>query len=493
MSKIQVLHVSAECYPAAKAGGLGDVVGALPKYLNQEGVHTAVIIPRYDRKWFHDKTFQTDYQGTVQLSEEYIPFSIERVIDANLGFPLYVANIPGKFDREGVYLDPVSGYGYQDELQRYLSFQVAVLQWVNQFADKPDVIHCHDHHTGLIPFFMKHGMAFRSLSNIPSVFTIHNGQYHGAFGWNMAHLLPWFDGEARGTLDWNNSINPLATGIKASWKLTTVSPSYMEELRQSSNGLEWLLRGEVHKSAGILNGIDNQVWDPKTDHYLEYNLNDSVKEYKASNKLAICQRFGLNPAYPLMTFIGRLVGEKGADLLPELIGRVLGDGNPISFFVLGTGDPRLHNILPQMAHQFGDRFHAQIEYNEGLAHNLYAGSDFLLMPSRVEPCGLNQMYALRYGTIPIVRSIGGLKDTIPDIGEPDGSGRGIRFDQISVDDAYTATYRGLEVYRNTAYFSDLRAAVMEADFSWDSAARNYIYVYQELGLQLPVLQRMEEE
>lgn len=484
MSTIQVLHVSAECYPAAKAGGLGDVVGALPKYLNKLGVQTAVVIPRYDRKWFHGKTFETDFQGSIRLGHDLIPFAIERVVDADLGFAFYVANIPGKFDRPGVYLDPYSGYGYGDELERYLCFQMAVLQWVNQFQEKPKAIHCHDHHTGLIPFFMKHGVEYRALSMIPSVFTIHNGQYHGAFGWNSAHLLPWFDGEARGLLDWNNSVNPLATGIKSCWKLTTVSPSYMDELRESSNGLEWLLRDETHKSVGILNGIDNDVWNPKTDKYLDFPLKRSVRKYKADSKAAICERFGLNPELPLATFIGRLVGEKGADLLPELIGRFLGDGNQMAFFVLGTGDPRLHNILPQMADQFGDRFHAQIEYNEGLAHNLYAASDFLMMPSRVEPCGLNQMYALRYGTVPVVRSIGGLKDTIPDIGEPDGQGRGIRFDQITVNDAYKAMYRAVELYNNSGYLENLRKQIMQADFSWDSAAGNYISLYQELGLEL---------
>lgn len=480
---MQVLHISAECYPAAKAGGLGDVVGALPKYLNQAGVETAVALPKYHTKWMMKQQFKTVYEGMIRLHHQYIPFAIEEVVNDNLGFTLYVANIPGKFDRPGVYADPDGGY-YRDEVERYLCFQNAVLTWVNQFWYKPAILHCHDHHTGLIPFMVKHCPEYKDLANIPTIFTIHNGEYHGAYSWRNMHLLPYFDADAKGLLDWNNTINPLATGIKCSWRLTTVSPSYMDELRTKSNGLEWLLRNEHHKSQGILNGIDTQVWNPAQDGYIQAKLNGDINAFKAANKAVLAKRFRISPDLPLITFIGRLVKEKGADLIPDAIRQFFHYGHKAAFVVLGTGDSHVENEFRHLRHHFMGYFDAALEYNEGLAHQLYAGSDFLLMPSRVEPCGLNQMYALRYGTVPIVRSIGGLKDTVPDIGEPGGHGRGIRFDNFSLDDAFVACYRATEVYRNQDYLqNDLRPRIMNVDFSWERSAATYMQVYQEAALE----------
>ena len=185
---MKVLHISAECYPAAKAGGLGDVVGALPKYLNKAKIETAVVLPKYHTKWMLQQSFREVYRGTIRLHHHFIPFAIEEVENEDLGYTLYVANIPGKFDRPGVYADP-AGYYYGDELERYMSFQHAVLHWLLWMENKPAVLHCHDHHTGLVPFLVKHSIEFNSLGHIPTVFTIHNGEYHGAFSWNNAHLL----------------------------------------------------------------------------------------------------------------------------------------------------------------------------------------------------------------------------------------------------------------------------------------------------------------
>ncbi|MFK8104738.1 MAG: glycogen synthase, partial [Saprospiraceae bacterium] len=264
---MRVLHISAECYPAAKAGGLGDVVGALPIYLNKAKVDTGVIIPKYHTKWILQQNFQEIYRGHVRMHDELVYYSIEQLQGDQLPFPFYVVNIPGKFDRPGVYLD-ASGYGYRDETERAICFQQAVLQWVTAMPKRPAILHCHDHHTGLIPFFVKHCPEFKSLANMPTIFTIHNGEYHGAFSWRKMYLLPLFNANARGLLDWADTINPLAAGIKSCWKLTTVSPSYLDELRQKSNGLEWLINHESGKSIGILNGIDANVWNPATDPFL---------------------------------------------------------------------------------------------------------------------------------------------------------------------------------------------------------------------------------
>ncbi len=475
---MRVLHVAAECYPAAKAGGLGDVVGALPKYLNRIGVQAGVIIPKYGTKWLWEHKFKTIFTGTVRLNRSYIRYSIEQEVNDVLGFTLFAVHIPGMFDRPGVYADPTTGYGYSDELERYLVFQQAVLQWLISSNDKPNIIHCHDHHTALIPFMTNYCPEYESLSYIPKILTIHNGVYQGIFSWNNKDLLPYFRTYAAPVLDWNGMINSLATGIKCAWRVTTVSYSYMEELSNKSNGLESLIRSEWHKCRGILNGIDNETWNPATDPRIAFKLKKDVRNFKAHNKMAISEKFRINPNLPLIVFIGRLVGEKGADLLPDLILRCAQFGRKVSFVVLGTGDRNLHQSFLHLQWHLQGMFDCSLEYNETLAHQLYAGADFIIMPSRVEPCGLNQMYAMRYGTVPIVRTVGGLKDTVWDHG--DWEGRGFRFMQFSVEDAMHAIDRAVSVFHDQKEFARLQAHDMTLDFSWDSAAHNYINLYKEL-------------
>ena len=476
---MKILHISAECYPAAKAGGLGDVVGALPKYLNHLGLHTAVIIPKYSTKWILAQSFKTLYSSELTSYTGTVPFSIQQLEDSQLGFELYVVDIPGRFDRPGVYLDG-NGEAYEDEQIRAINFQEAVLNWVLQLDKKPEILHCHDHHTGFIPFLIKHSLPYRELKDIPNVFTIHNGEYHGAFGWGKSYMLPPFESAAKGLLDWSGGINPLATGIKCCWKLTTVSPGYMEELRNDSNGLEWLFNHETSKAKGILNGIDTQVWDPATDPLIHFNLKSSIASYKSKNKAKLLEQFNVEKGLPLITFIGRLVTEKGADMLPELIDRFLQSGGKATFVLLGTGDPSLHQIFEDMRSRHAPHFDARLEYNEALAHQLYAGSDFLIMPSRVEPCGLNQLYALRYGTVPIVRSVGGLKDTIIDLDEK-GNGSGIRFDHFSVSSGFTAVSRAVAFYNNKKQFATIRKNIMGLDYSWEQSAKAYSKIYRSLS------------
>jgi len=479
---MQILHISAECYPAAKAGGLGDVAGALPKYLNELGLHSAVVIPKYRTPWLEAQQYERVYLDYVRLHEQILPIAVERVRSAELGFDLYVVDIPGRYDRPGVYINPDTGYAYDDAVERSLAFQKAVLQWIMSMPERPGVLHCHDHHTGLIPFFITKCPEYESLQSTPTVFTIHNGQYHGAFSWDKSVMFPTFDVTDRGLLDWNGEVNPLATAIKTCWRLTTVSPTYLLELQTNSNGLENLLRLEAQKSKGILNGIDVAVWNPSTDNYLSQHLeDDEVEAFKKASKKLLLKRFNIKLDLPIITFIGRLVGEKGADLLPDVLLSSFHKDMPVSFIVLGTGDPKLEERFRWLQHSLPGFFDISLEYNEQLAHQLYAGSDFLLMPSRVEPCGLNQMYAMRYGTIPIVRTVGGLKDTVPDIGEPDGSGRGIRFDQFTVEDAVTACQRAADLYADTAAFRQIRSQIMEVDFSWEQAARQYASLYSDLG------------
>jgi starch synthase len=475
---MQVIHISAECYPAAKAGGLGDVVGALPKYLSQAGHPALVIIPKYKQKWILNQPFERIFSTLVRLGDMQVPAHVDRYTGNSLGFGLLTVDIPGFFDREGIYIDTHTGYGYSDEAERYVLFQQTVLKFLLESPEKPDIIHCHDHHTGLIPFMIKHCPEYRALSEIPTMFTIHNGQYHGAFSWSKSWILPWYDANANGLLEWDHNINPLACAIKCCWKFSTVSGGYLNELRYAANGLESLINMEFHKAYGIVNGIDNQVWDPKNDPLLAYPLVENIDEYKALNKQVIAERFAIQADLPLITFIGRLVGEKGADLIPGAIMRFLEQGGQASFVVLGTGDPALRDVFMQMRERLWSYFDTSIEYNEQLSHQLYAGSDFLMMPSRVEPCGLNQLYSFRYGTIPIVRSIGGLAETVIDVTQWEGNG--LRFDDLSEDALCRSFHRAAELYHRKDILIPLRERIMKLDFSWEKAADTYIAIYKSL-------------
>ncbi len=485
---IEVLHISAECYPAAKTGGLGDVVGSLPKYMTQAGVLTAAILPKYGTKWIAGRNWVTVYSGAIRVDWRHVGFSIQQEHGNHLGFPLFVVDIPGLYDRPGIYNDPASGAPYGDELERYVVFQQAVLQWLLSFSDdeRPRVLHCHDHHSGLIPFMVKFCPEYRRLSETPTVFTIHNGQYQGMCSWNNLHLFPYFDSWARNLLDWNGILNPMASAVKCAWAVTTVSQSYLYELHQSSLGLESLFRDEWRKQYGIINGIDADVWDPTTDPMIAHRLEDNdIQAFKKKNKQVLCEWFGLPEDQPIVSFIGRMVGEKGCDLLPDAYRNFIQAGGEGSFLVLGTGEPWTQNQFRSMAHQYPGRFNAVIDYNEALSHQIYAGSDFLIMPSRVEPCGLNQLYSMRYGTIPIVRSVGGLKDTVPDVAEPDGAGRGIRFDNLSLDDIGYALHRATAMWHNEpGIVGGIRERIMAINFSWEGTIEKYFHVYRRTGANI---------
>ena len=470
---MNIIHISAECYPVAKVGGLADVVGALPKYQNKEGKKTGVVMPFYDNKFTKNNSFKLDHTSKVNLGDLIYDVEILLLENLDLGYPLYVVKIPGLMDRENVY-------GYADDTERFIAFQKATLNWILQFYNKPEIIHCHDYHTGLIPFMLLKAHKYESMKDIPSILTIHNAQYQGQFSFDKLHYFPEYDLSYSGLIEWADQINPLAAAVKNAWAVTTVSPSYLIELRSAANGLEWLLDNEKEKSSGILNGIDTEVWNPATDPMISKNFNtNSSLSGKKNNKLFLCDKFNLDPSKPLFAFIGRLVGEKGAELLPQIFRNSL--SNPeigVNILVLGSGDPQIEAQLNSLNEEFPGNYNAYIGYDEILSHIIYAGADFLVMPSRVEPCGLNQMYSLRYGTIPIVRSIGGLKDTITDISEEGGFG--ICHDNTDIDEATNAIFRAHELYQDQTRFKRIRKQIMQIDHSWGKSAKNYIELYQTL-------------
>ena len=467
---MEIIHVSAECYPVAKAGGLGDVVGALPKYQNKLGHTSKVVMPMYRTPFLYKNKFEVVHKGAFGMANYWLEYTVIKESDNILGFDLYLVDIFGLLDREKVY-------GYDDDQERFLAFQIAVVDWLSTWQHRPDIVHVHDHQAALIPFMMQNCYAYRMLGSIKTILTVHNAQYQGWMGWDQAHFLPDYDRWKSGMLEWNKMINPLASGIKCASKVNTVSPGYLEELRYEANGLEMLFEYERGKCYGILNGIDAEVWDPETDTYIEENFNlTNFKKKKKANKDVLCKQFNLDPAKPLIVFIGRLVGEKAADLLPQVIGDCIYymEGS-MNFLVLGSGEKEVEARLTEMQSHFFGYYNSMIGYNEKLSHQMYAGADFLLMPSRVEPCGLNQMYALRYGTIPIVRRTGGLKDTVIDYGEKDGFG--ICLNDATVGDISNAVYRAVDLYSNKEKTNSIVKKIMQIDHSWEQSAEIYINLY----------------
>jgi starch synthase len=470
---MEIIHVSAECYPVAKAGGLGDVVGALPKYQQLAGHVSKVVMPMYRTKFLNENSWEVVHKGHTNLGDYFFNYSVIKERTNKLGFDLYLIDIYGLLDREKIY-------GYDDDAQRFITFQIAFVDWLSAWQHHPSVVHVHDYHAGLIPFMMQYCYRYNHLASIPTVLTIHNAQYQGWMGWDKSVWIPPYDSWKTGMLDWENTINPLASAVKCAAKVTTVSWSYLEELKYMSNGLEALFEYEKGKCSGILNGIDVHVWDPANDKYLknDYSI-DTMEEGKAKNKAELCEIFGLDMNKPLFVFIGRLVGEKAADLLPAAIGdSFYYIGRRMNFLILGSGEPSVEAQLSGMNILSQNDYSSYIGYNEALSHTMYAGADFLLMPSRVEPCGLNQMYAMRYGTVPLVRNTGGLRDTVKDIGTP--GGYGIVFENAAVGEISHAVWRACEMYNNRQLLNRARLQMMKLDNSWETSVQHYLDLYNSL-------------
>jgi len=471
----KILHVSSECYPAAKAGGMGDVVGALPIYLPSYDIEASVVIPKYDLKWFKTQKFKKVHKGSFAMDNAKQNFEVHKLEKDTLGFPFFCIHLPGLFDRQSIYLAD-DGHGFKDEPKRNIAFQTAVLEWLIVAKEKFELLHLHDHMTGLIPFFMQMGKRYKELKSTPSVFTIHNGSYRGEFNWDQClSLLPEFDSAHAGLLDWDGKINSLAAAIKCAWSINTVSPSYMQELINVSDTLEPLYKKESYKCSGILNGIDSNSWDPKNDIYLSAHLKDGKwKKFKSNHKEYLQDRYALSSKKPMIGFIGRFAHQKGADMLMDALKICFKNKMKFNAVILGSGDKALEEAALKLSEEYPKKVGAEIAYNEQVARHIYAGSDFLIMPSRFEPCGLNQLYAMRYGSIPIASHVGGLKDTVFDFTD---DGQGIVIQDLSINEIVLAIERAIVLYKEKKRFSQLRESISALDYSWDNSARLYSELY----------------
>ena len=478
---MRILFVSSEMAPLAKTGGLGDVVSALPQALRALGHDCRVAIPLYKqikdqymnqlrfRRWsMINMGWRTMYTGLFEMDV--------------MGVPVYLIDNEYYFGHDGIYLD------YAFDIERFSFFQRAVLEALGEpMGFEPDILHLNDWQTGMIPVTLEaHYKSHDYHKDLCSILTIHNLKFQGIHG--RERILDLFDlpekymNESAVLKD--GVPNFLKAGITFSNRVTTVSPSYAEEIMMDyyGEGLNGILGAQRWKVCGILNGIDSLSYDPATDRALSqnYGLKD-WREGKAANKTALQAQLGLevNPELPLLCMISRLSDQKGVDLLLYVADEIL--AMPLQLVVIGTGEARYEEGLRHVEERHPDKMRALIEFDEGLARKLYAASDLLLMPSVFEPCGLSQMLAMRYGTLPIVRETGGLRDTVRPYNKFDGSGNGFSFRNINAHELlYTCQHAIALYYDDRAAWDKLVESALKEDFSWKESALKYLDLYREV-------------
>lgn len=472
--KMKVLFVSSEVAPFAKTGGLADVAGSLPPALKQQGLDVRVVMPRYETidELMHTRLdFSIPVSGrkeTAIIREHYVGIQTggQRV-------PVYFVDNYHYFDRKALY-------GYPDEAARFAFFCRAVLEMLPELDFHPDLIHCHDWQTGPIPALLKEKYTNDPFyRNTATVFTIHNLQYQGNFPPDCLEFLGL--GETLYSpekLEFYGDISFLKAGLIYADLINTVSKSYSKEITtpEYGEGMEGILQMRSDDLYGILNGLDYNKFDPSTDPSIEVHFDSQDASNKRHNKSALQQAMKLPVKdVPVLGVVSRLASQKGLDLLAQILDKVLNQNTQV--VLLGSGETYYENLFKEAAVKYPDKFAAFIGFNAELAQKIYAGCDMFLMPSRFEPCGLGQIISLRYGTIPIVRSTGGLADTISDYNPETGQGNGFVFRDPYADQFWEATNRALHVYHQPEHWAVLIKNAMTCDFSWTKSAVDYIDLY----------------
>ena len=473
---MRLLMVASEAVPFAKTGGLADVLGALPRALVRLGHEVDVVMPRY-------RGIEAEAIGRVTVTLGGMVADGEVLAITRDGVRTIFIDRPDYFDRD--YLYGASGHDYPDNPERFAFLTLAALTWALQSGRQYDVAHAHDWQAGLLPVQLTQLFRQRLVSRrMPCVFTIHNLAYQGVFdaSWLPRLGLPW-DLMHVDAMEYWNRISYLKAGINFSRVITTVSPKYAEEIQTPTLGFgfDGILRARQADLVGILNGIDYDQWDPATDEHLPEPYEARNLDGKAAAKRLVLTTYGFpdTPALqakPLVGMISRLVDQKGFDLLADLADELPRLG--ATFVLLGSGERRYEDLWLGLAARHADSIGARIGFDEPLSHLIEAGSDLFLMPSRFEPCGLNQMYSLRYGTIPLVRATGGLFDTVRNFDPANGEGTGFTFDQYSSQALLNTLRWALDIYRDRDAWRRIQRSGMSQDFSWDASARQYVKVYE---------------
>jgi starch synthase len=493
---LNIVFATSEVTPFAKTGGLADVCGSLPIDLAQAGHNVAVIAPAYKQVKESGQPIEPlGVKFDIPIGNKIVRGRLLRSVLPGSDVPIFFVEQDEYFDRPELYR--LKGEDYKDNCERYVFFCRAALESIRLLHLQVDVVHCHDWQTALIPAYLKIEYAHtHGYENVASLLTIHNLAYQGIF-WHWDMLLTGLDWRYFNLhqMEFYGKLNLLKTGLVFADWLTTVSPTYAKEIQTDvlGCGLDGVLRNRSEQLTGIVNGADYKVWNPASDPHLPAwpgtNANERVN-YDASNwqagkaacKAALQRELGLPeaPRTPIIAQVGRLADQKGWDLLLDVMRRWVTEMDA-QWVILGTGEPYYHEVLGQMSREFPNRVAARLEFSDPLAHRIEAGADIFLMPSRYEPCGLNQLYSLKYGTVPVVRATGGLVDTVTDT-TPEtlahGTATGFSFEAQNASVLEATLRRALETYwQNEGAWRQLVRTGMQQDWSWKASAQRYVEAY----------------
>lgn len=469
---MKVLYAASEALPFIASGGLGDVAGSLPHALRKRLIGCRVVLPMYD-------TIKQELKDTMKfITHISVPVAWRRqycgIFEAKYnGVIYYLIDNQYYFKRDTIY-------GHYDDAERFAFFSRAVLEIIPYIDFKPDIIHCNDWQTALTPVYYSAMYANSpGYENIKTIFTIHNIQYQGVYGKELLEDVLGIPADKASLLEYDGCINFMKGAIECADKVTTVSPSYADEILDPwySHGLDSILNERRYKLRGILNGIDTVGYDPATDKCIKANFSADDISGKKIDKEELQKEMGLpvKPGVPVIGMVTRLVSHKGLDLVKGILDELLATSE-MQLVVLGSGDYEYESYFRWIAEKYPDKVGLRIGFVPELARKIYAGADMFLMPSKSEPCGLSQMVALRYGTVPIVRETGGLRDSITDCG--DGKGNGFTFKSYNAHDMLDAIRRALTLYYN-GNWNELVLRALNCDFSWGRSANAYIRLYKE--------------
>lgn len=484
---VNVLMVTSEALPFAKTGGLADVCGALPRALADIGHNVSLIMPAYRQALRSGQPIEnTGVQFKVPIGAKTVTGQLLRSRLPESNVPVYLVQQDQYYDRPELYT--VDGKDYVDNCERFVFFSRAVLESIRLLELKVDILHCNDWQTGLVPAYAK--IEYRGIpgyEQLATLFTIHNLAFQGQF-WHWDMLLTGIDWKYFNwhQMEFFGHLNLMKTGLVFADSLNTVSPRYAQEIQSSplGCGLEGVLTQRRKVLSGIINGVDYREWDPAIDEYLpaKYEL-ENVRQGKAQCKAALQQQLGLDPRpdVPLVGFVGRLTDQKGVDLIANMIQQWVHTYD-VQWVILGTGEPRYHQLFSRLADLYPKKVSAKLQFSNELAHRIEASSDMFLMPSSFEPCGLSQLYSLKYGTVPVVRATGGLADTIVDC-TPESlatrSANGFSFREYSATALSDTLRRAWDAYAKQSVWDQLIATGMQQDWSWQRSARQYTALYEE--------------
>ena len=475
---MKVLYVVSEAVPFVKSGGLGDVAGALPEAMTKEGAEVSVVLPLY-------QDIPQELKDKLSFCKEvWVPLAWRTqycgIFSLQLGsVTYYLLDNLYYFGRKGLY-------GYYDDAERFAFFSRAVLEALPYMGSIPDIVCCNDWQTGMLPFFLNrfYRAEREEYQKIRVVYTIHNIQYQGSYSPDITEDvlgLNWGD-YAGGAIRLGDSVNFMKTGItSASW-VTTVSPTYAREIQtpEYGYGMDGVLRDCHEKLSGIINGIDYTRYNPALDPHLFYPYAAGDMANKAKDKEELQRLLGLpqKPQVPVLAIVSRLVDHKGMNLIASVFAQLISED--IQLVVLGTGDWQYEELFRRAAVDYPEKVSANILFDTDLAQKIYAGADLLLMPSKSEPCGLAQMIAMRYGTVPVVRETGGLRDTVSPFISWDGTGNGFTFAQYNAQDMLYVIRQALQTYKEPEQWKKVQENGMQTDFSWTQPAKEYRKVFEKL-------------